>query len=411
MALFGACGRTSNVSGPLPQRGYLWQRDWTPAVIDALAEAQERMDGVVVLGAEIIWTGNAPQVVRASIDWRALKARDRPCGIALRVAPYPGPFAGDDASTRLLVDVTKSLLDEARSNGVAVAEFQFDFDCAQKNLGNYRAWIRTLRPAIHPIRFVITTLPAWLNEPEFVSLVREADGYVLQVHSVPAASGGAGGAKLCDPAAARQWVAKAAKLRLPFSVALPTYRCTAGYNAAGTLLGVVMDSVQLAWPPDTRILEFATNADEMAALVNEWQNARPPELRELIWYRVPVATDIRNWRWVTLSAVMSGRPPIHKLNVVQEGENPIDVSIVNGGEADEKLGAIVTGTWKANTLVAADALPGWIVDLARDRAVFTRAGESRLQLAPGARRKIGWLRYDRPTSLQLTLAKQDEASR
>src|SRR5205814_8776642 len=48
--LFAACNRTApTVSGPLPQRGYLWQRDWTAAVNDAVLEAQKRMDGVVVL--------------------------------------------------------------------------------------------------------------------------------------------------------------------------------------------------------------------------------------------------------------------------------------------------------------------------------------------------------------------------
>ena len=50
--LFGACNRTApTVSGPLPQRGYLWQRDWTAAVNGAVFEAQKRMDGVILLGS------------------------------------------------------------------------------------------------------------------------------------------------------------------------------------------------------------------------------------------------------------------------------------------------------------------------------------------------------------------------
>src|SRR5947209_17480283 len=91
--LFAACNRTApTVSGPLAQRGYLWQRDWTAAVNGAVLEAQKRMDGVVVLGAEIGWTGKKPEVVRANINWETLKTRDVSCSIALRIAPYSGPF-------------------------------------------------------------------------------------------------------------------------------------------------------------------------------------------------------------------------------------------------------------------------------------------------------------------------------
>jgi len=169
----------------LPQRGYLWQRDWTGAVNDAVFEAQKRMDGVVVLGAEIGWAGKKPEVVRANINWKTLKSQHVSCSIALRIAPYSGPFVANDPTARFIVGVAKSLVDLAASHGIAPSEFQIDFDCAQKDLRQFRAWLRVLREAVHPLRFVITTLPAWLDDPEFVPLVREADGYVLQVHSVP----------------------------------------------------------------------------------------------------------------------------------------------------------------------------------------------------------------------------------
>jgi hypothetical protein len=85
---------------------------------------------------------------------------------------------------------------------------------------------------IQPMKFVITTLPARLDEPEFPTLLHEVDGYVLQVHSVPTLQE-SGRAVLCDTALARKWVGKAANLKLPFSVALPTYRCLAAYDSGG----------------------------------------------------------------------------------------------------------------------------------------------------------------------------------
>ena len=146
-------------------------------------------------------------------------------------------------------------------------------------------------------------------------------------------------------------------------------------------------------------------------LVKEWRQKRPSQLREIIWYRIPVATDVRNWRWVTLSAVMLGRKPLHQLVARQEGENPVDVAIANTGEADELLDSVVTASWSNNAVVAADALPGWVVDLTDSRAVFATAEEHRMRLSAGAKRRIGWLRYERPPSLQLELSKKNEAHR
>jgi len=382
----------------LAQRGYIWQREWSPAVIDSLAEAKRRLNGVVLLGAEINFGGKSPQIVKASIDWDAVRQQTQHCSVALRVAPFAGPFRAHDAAARVIVDVAKQLLDNARSHGVKIEEFQFDFDCAQKNLSAYRTWLSTLRPIVHPVWFVVTVLPAWLDDVNFLPLVRETDGYVLQVHSVPISA--RGGATLCDSKLAREWIARAAKLRIPFSVALPTYRCAAGYAYDGKLLSVAMDSVQPSWPPGTRILEFGADADEIAGLVHELQKARPPQLRELIWYRVPSTTDTRNWRWPTLEAVMAGSAPKHHLSVRQEGTNPIDLSIVNAGEADEQLNVNVTAKWRKADLQACDALSGWQVRSENGRAVFSSVAENGFRLPPGAIRKIGWLRFDQSTTLQ-----------
>jgi hypothetical protein len=402
-----SCQRSGpRLSGPLPQRGYLWQREWTPAVVDALKKTEGHLDGIVLLAAEIDWAGTRPEIIRSSIDWTAVKVQAKPCSIALRVAPFSGPGGADDPRIQSVLRVARSLLEDARKHNVNVREFQLDFDCAQKELAKYRQWLRLVRTAVRPVRLVITTLPAWLGEPAFARLLREADGFVLQVHSIPINNGETN--TLCDPRLAQKWVEKAARFHLPFSVALPTYRCSAGYDRHGKLLSVAMDSVQPAWPPNTRILEFAANADELAMLVRQWEKSRPAELRELLWYRIPVATDVRNWQWVTLSAVMAGRKPLHRLEAVQEGTNPIDLSISNTGEADELVDATVTATWTGKTTVVADSLPGWAVEIAEGRAVFTRVAGYRPILSPGATRKIGWLRYDRSPSLHLALDRTTE---
>jgi hypothetical protein len=403
-AIVSGCGRgPGETLEPIRQFGYLWQRDWTPAVIDAVFEAERRMDGIVVLGTEIGWVSGKPVVIEASVAWDRLSRVSKPVSLALRVAPFPGPFDADDAAANRIAAAAKSLVEKAHANGVKVTALQMDFDCPQKNLAGYRVWLSLVRSAVRPVPLIVTTLPAWLDEPEFVRLIGEVDGYVLQVHSVPTANKSKS-AKLCDTSMARSWVAKANRLGVPFSVALPTYRCVAGYDETGKLLSVAMDSVESAWPRGTRVVEFATDADEVAALVNEWKKKRPVLLRDLFWYRLPVATDERNWHWTTLSAVMDGRGPLHQLEVRPKGENPVDLAIANVGEADEQRDLTVTVSWSnGSAVIASDALPGWRVMVEKQTAIFKPETGAQFRLSPGATRSIGWLRYDRPPNFRAQL--------
>jgi Protein of unknown function (DUF3142) len=398
--MLGGCHHgTPTESDPLIQRGYLWQRAWTPAVVNAMQDADRRLNGVVVLGAEMVWQGKVPRVIEANISWDDLKTASNPCALTLRIAPYPGPFLDDDAAAHAITGEAVSLLGKAKAHGVTLSEFQVDFDCGQQKLAGYRTWLHSLAKIVHPTRLVITTLPVWLNEAEFPALIHETDGYVLQVHSVPTMAE-SGRAVLCDPVLARKWVAEASRLGKPFWVALPTYWCLAGYDPAGKLIGVAMDGVQPSWPAGTRTLEFASNADKIAELVTGWQAERPAEMRGIIWYRVPVATDLRNWRWPTLLAVMAGRSPAHHLEVIHEGAAPVDFSVVNSGEAEEELNCDMVARWSDSRVVACDALPGWAVSTGPGKAVFTTLDGYRLRLLPGDRMGIGWIRFEKPTALQ-----------
>ena len=392
------------VSGRLPEWGYLWQRDWTPAVNAALGQASDAFDGVIILGAEIEWHEGTPQIVYATIDWAHVRARTNVRSIAVRLAPLPRPQPNDLQVLQTLAGVFRSLKLAANAGGIDLKELQLDYDCPQKELARYRDWVRSLRKQIRPVRFTITALPSWLEERDLGPLLHEVDGWVLQVHSVPTKAQEM--AQLCDPVAARAWVRKAAELHLPFAVALPTYRCAGGYDEDGRLLGVAMDGVQPSWPPGTRVLEFATDANEIACLTNEWLHARPPELQGLIWYRVPVSTDTRNWRWPTLTAVMTGRKPQSRFVVTRDGENPIDLALRNIGETDDRDVPGVVACWHGTDLVASDSLFGFELSQKESCATFRVGQGQRVRIPPGASRHIGWLRF--AGSAQLTLETLNE---
>jgi Protein of unknown function (DUF3142) len=401
-ALFASC-RPQSSDTPLVQRGYLWQRNWTRAVAAAVTDADRQMDGVVVLGAEIQWNAGRPSPIRTNLSWQTLKSLKKPVALALRVAPYPGPFVEHDLAATTIVNEATALIQEAETHRLNLSELQLDFDCSQRKLAGYEIWVHEVRTAIRPTKLVLTALPAWLNERDFPDLIRQSNGYVLQVHSIPTGHR-TGHEVICDPALARSWVAKAGNLGRPFDVALPTYRCTAGYDPAGNLLGVAMDSVEPVFPPGTRLLEFDSDADALARLVSDWRKAQPQNLKGVIWYRLPVSTDGQNWRWPTVIAVMEGRAPLHHLEVSRQGDNPVDLSISNNGEADVPVNCTVTVTWKGRSPIASDALPGWSLRVEPGRASFRSNSTRGLRLPPGSRIDIGWLRYDRTPPLALQVS-------
>ena len=389
-------------AAPLPQRAYVWQREWTPAVSVAVKQASPRLSGLVVFGTDISWRDHKPKTLRCTVDWKSLRDLHRPIGVAMRIAPWPGPF-DDAAITRELVDQARSLLDRAKQEQVECNEFQLDFDCAQKKLTGYTQWLKALREATKPVRFVITSLPAWLDEPALPALLDQVDGWVLQVHSALPEKVGAR-VSACDPERARRWVAKAAMLHRPFEVALSTYSAQAGYDEQGKLLGLALDGIQPAWPAGTRIMQFDSDAEELVKLANGWQSKRPPFMQGLLWYRLPVTTDQRNWRWPTFKAVIEGRVPAHHLAVRTEGDNPVDLSLINDGESDESLSAReVRVSWKDAAVAASEALPGWTVTTTPGQAVYVSDATLTQRLSPGAGRGIGWLRFDQPASLHVEI--------
>ena len=135
----------ATISGVLPQRGYLWQLEWTPAVVRAVADGRRQVQGVILLGAEIEWVGQDAKVVRANIDWNAIRVSAARYSIALRIAPRADLFRSGDRTFQVITEAAKSLLHDGAAHGVALVELQLDFDCGQEKLAAYRNWLRNFR--------------------------------------------------------------------------------------------------------------------------------------------------------------------------------------------------------------------------------------------------------------------------
>jgi hypothetical protein len=381
---------------PLSHQVYVWQRDWDETLSRAVHGASPQTSRFVVLAAEISWESGQPKVVYVPIDYGVLKATGRSFGLAVRMGPYSGTFDTGDAATSLVTSIAVSLIAEARSNGLEPAELQFDFDCAESKLRWYRKLAAALDEQIHPVALTITALPCWLKHRSFARLARATDGYVLQVHSLERPVGPDVPLGLCDSAAALRWVEQAGRIGVPFRVALPTYGYIVVFDEDGGFVGLSAEGPPQAWDKGTILRAVYADPIAMAELAQSWQEARPYNMEALIWYRLPVESDKLNWKWVTLSAIMTGRIPRESLRV--EVEYPeaglAEIVLVNDGETDQSAELSVRIECEQEKVVASDGLRRYTIMKATPSSICLeyRGEKAFSTIRAGERWKIGWIR-------------------
>ncbi len=411
-----ACHEEPPVHGPLRQEAYVWQRDWSPAVREAVGQAKD-FSSLVVLAAEVDLSQRAPRVVRVPLDAEALKGYGKPVGVAVRVLTFPGLFADKPEAVRFLQGLVRDVAAEARAKGIALAEIQIDYDCPAARLKDYRDLLASLKPAAAPVPLTFTVLPVWLNQKyTFQKLSEAADGYVLQVHSLePPDDPGPGDIELTKPRAARYWVEEAAEFERPFRVALPTYSYQAAYDARGKLLGLLAEGPLVTFDPRVTIHTARSDPAAMADLIRGWNRARPRQLTGILWYRLPVAGDRNNWTWPTLRAVMAGRAPQAQVKAVARKPQPglVEIDLVNEGEANSPLPATVQVRWKDDSFLAADGLAGFGLrrEGAREIRLEWPGRPAGAALHPGERRMVAWLRFSAPTEVWIEPAAPSHGDR
>ena len=400
-----ACRPVPRTSGPLAHDAYVWQREWNPHVTASVRSNAGVFGVLSVLVGEISWTARAPKVVRVTPDATALQdlTNNPRLGIVLRVGTYPGPFEADDSTARMLRRTARECVDATRQAGIAVAELQVDFDCAERHLGGYRIWVQALRREVAPIPVVITALPSWLNHRSFRDLVAASDGFILQVHSLARPRHLHEPASLCDPEAARRAVERAARVTggVPFRVALPTYGYLLAFGTNGAYLGASAEGPPPARPPGTQLRELTADPTTLAQLVTDWTGDRPASMKGLIWYRLPVKGDQFNWRWRTLESVMAGRTPSARLQATTVSPSPelTEIILENIGSADRTGPVAIRLRWSGAQRLGADGIRGFEALFTGPHDVlFTNAI---CRLPAGERSRIGWVRLDAPAPITL----------
>ena len=370
--LLCACERQDTV--PLDQQLYVWQRQWTPAHVQALNDSRNDFSTLRVLALQAFpnagWS-------RARVDSALLKRDARPLIAVIRLDGQLKALDPQAVTAQIL-----QVLDDWQGQGLTLAGVEIDHDAGSARLSGYTEFLAHLRGALPAnLPLSITALPAWLDSPQLPALLATVDSSVLQVHAVSDPRRG-----LFDPEQAQRWAKAWGRVTdKPFYLALPAYGVALLADADGA--PVVESEVPLERGGQRR--ELLADPQQLGRLANELREDRPAHLAGLIWFRLPLANDRRAWSLSTLRAVARGDVLSSQLGLTFTEQNGLqDIALRNVGNLDSAWPARIT--LKARGCEGADALAGYALQQTADLLTFTRLRDGRLPA--GWQRAIGWAR-------------------
>ena len=309
-------------SEPLSHRAYVWQRvQNAPEVSAAINSVPDFVDGLLPLVAEMHFRNgpeNPPEIVRPTLAVVSFRTRAETKiahdAAVIRIGTSAAGTGWNPESCQLVSDLAREFL---ASRIWVPEEIQIDYDCPQKKLADYTRLIAHLRDQFPIEKLSFTALPSWLKEPEFPRLAGIADSYVLQVHSLQLPDSPDQRVELINFDLARDAISLAGRIGRNFEVALPTYSCFVIFEADGNrVFDVVSEDLPRQWPRNTGPIRLGrTDSALSSLLVSDLQRSHPRVLSGIIWYRLPVESDVMNWNRTVWEKVARGKRPISKIEI------------------------------------------------------------------------------------------------
>lgn len=325
VALSGAAPHVRLTDEPLTHDAYVWQRRWTPAVLDAVRGSADLVRDWRLLLAEADAKGRWTSV---TVPWGEVRASGRPIIGVIRI---DGQLDGQLEGRRIA-----SLLDGivAATDGKALAGVEIDYDCPTSKLAAYAQFLASLRARLPAATALsITALPTWMGSPQLARVVAQVDETVLQVHAIDDPRRG-----LFDPVRAERWAAEfARRVGKPFRVALPTYDVRVSWRD-GRLAAVEGEMPLGGAASGGQRLEVSP--ESVAELLHALAQRTPEGLRGFVWFRLPTDADARAWSRDTWRAVVTDRlvPPTLDAALVETDTPGLwTVVLSNAGAIDAPL--------------------------------------------------------------------------
>lgn len=378
---------------PLDVEAYVWQAAEKPAVREAMMKSEDVVSRLHVRAAEMRWDGG-----KFVTQWFVKELPTERCGLVVRIG---ASAAGIEWTPERIAEVAEVFRNTAE---FSPSEIQCDFDCPQKRLKGYAVLLDGLQSAAGEIPVLPTALPSWLGEPEMANLVKGRAGWVLQVHSLELPSRPEEAPVIFDPEKARAAALKAARLDVPFRIAMATYSCEVRFCKDGKVIDVVSEDLT-ELTPAVRKRSFAmADPATSARLVANWEKDRPAGLTGIIWYRLPVEGDSRNWPWETFRLVTRGEVTVSR-PVLEEnpGDGARDITVANHGEFPVRLPREII---IRSTVVTGDGGGAYQVERAGDGVKFLLRTDVWPWLDPEKSIACGWLRLrDKEQEIDWSMAK------
>jgi hypothetical protein len=364
---------------PLDQQVYIWQRQWTPNHTLALAQSRQTFSTVRVLAAQ-----DYPKQgwIHAYIDFAALQKDSRPVIAVIRLDGQLPQLNNGDITHQI-----QQVIQTWQLKGVHLVGIEIDHDCANQRLSEYAVLLEQLKQKLpKPLHLSMTALPTWLDSPELDHVLEIVDSSVLQVHAVQRVQLG-----LFDKAKAESWVTAYAKRSVhEFYVALPAY--STGLTADGR----VESEVRLPYAGQRQ--ELRVDPHSVAKFIQFVQDKHEPKLRGLVWFRLPLADDVRAWSWTTLHAVATQHPLKSQFDIALKPSSKIaglyDIVLTNSGNLDADLPKRID-VYNYDC-VAGDALPPFTLTQQSPHWSFIQSPSTTTQnnqrVNATTSRAVGWVR-------------------
>jgi hypothetical protein len=384
--------KPEKIAVPLTQEVYLWQRKWTPEVIQAVEGVAQDFRGLCFLAAEarVDVQRQTSDLLWFDVDWESLRKLKIPISAAVRLGSPRGDLSRE---LKQLREAATRLQAASQQEQVALREIQIDLDAPSSLLGAYADLVEKLRAEFPHLKWNLTALPDWLSRRDFPRLAKAAGSYILQVHALALPTQGTAETLLCDPKQAKLWAMQASKIGVPFRIALPTYASRVYFDAAGSVLDVASEDGNLNGPRGAHTMTLMrSDAALLSALVGHWTAQPPQHCEGFIWYRLPVKTDRWNWKMEGLREVMAGRAPQPVLtSKLQQNEAGFfEVYLENQSSVEVPLPKLVILSVPApSDLIAWDAIGKWQGQLENNQLKLSNSGG---WLFPQGKQSPGWLR-------------------
>lgn len=283
--------QTTHINCELPQDVYIWQKKWISTLKPAIEQTTPYIAGWRFLAGEYEPDG---QIIYPSVQFELLKQTKLPLTAVYRFDRLrPLPSADE---------ILSLILQSPAYQTNHIHQIELDLDWPTSKLKLYIQLLKSLKIKLpQNIQLNITMIPDWMRSPAFSELTAQIPNPILQVHSIDNPKSG-----LFTPQNALAYIEKMNRLtHHNFYVALPTYGLKIQTTSTGNIYAIEGEN---GFKSGKFGKELYSDPQQVRALIETLQENTPSHLKGIVWFRLPVANDKRNWSLDTWIAMIAQHP-------------------------------------------------------------------------------------------------------